>query len=89
MSDTINEFGTPVSNHVCATCGVEFTICPAIPDGETGWENCLAPECDSYDSHRDAEVLFKTDSELAQDDKPVSLKMLRARKTFQETGKIT
>lgn len=53
-----NEYGTPMSLHVCDTCGCEFSVIPAIADGVPGWENCLGTECDSYDPNRDADKFF-------------------------------
>ena len=52
------------SKHTCATCGIDFTIRPAIPDGTPGYENCLGPDCESYDPHRDLDVLFMSDEEI-------------------------
>ena len=79
--ESINEQGTPVSVHDCQTCGGEFTLCPLVPDDKAHeWPDCLEPDCDSYDPHRDADILFQSDSEIANNGKPVSLKMLRARK---------
>ncbi len=74
-----NEHGIVVSTHACNTCGIGFTVCPAIPDDKDGWENCIAPECKSYDPERDIDVLFMSDGELAA--RPiVSMNMLRKRK---------
>ncbi len=53
-----NECGTPVSVHVCDTCGNSFTVCPAA--GNKGWENCLGEGCPSYDAERDVDMLFET-----------------------------
>lgn len=46
----INEFGVKISEHKCNTCGVIFTLCPVE---ETGWEDCLSKNCESYDPDRD------------------------------------
>ena len=57
LRDDKNEYGTPVSVHKCLVCGAEFTVCPAVPDGvEHG--GCTGPECASYDSSRDVDLLF-------------------------------
>jgi len=89
VREDVNEYGTPVSVHNCQTCGGEFTLCPLIPDDDAHrWPDCLSPECESYDPHRDADLLFMSDKEIANNEKPVSLKMLRARKSFKTTGKI-
>ena len=40
-----NEHGVRVTEHICETCGVEFTICPGIDD----YPDCLDIDCDSYD----------------------------------------
>jgi len=50
-----NEYGTFVSVHHCAACGREFTICP--PSSTYG-DDCILPECASYDPSRDADVFF-------------------------------
>ncbi len=51
-----NESNTPISIHICDTCGEEFTVCPLVEND--GWENCLGPECSSYDKSRDVDRLF-------------------------------
>ena len=52
----INEFGSPISEHVCDVCDDSFTVCPpALGDG---WDNCLSESCPSYDEDRDAGRLF-------------------------------
>lgn len=61
-----NEYGTPVSVHICDTCGVEFTVCPAADDNKKGWENCLIPECDSYDEKRDIDKWFDDKGKLKE-----------------------
>jgi hypothetical protein len=53
-----NEHGTPVSIHVCHTCGQEFTVCPPSP---RYGRDCTMPECASYDPATDAEVFFAPD----------------------------
>lgn len=64
-------------------------MCPLIPDADAHrWPDCLAPECESYDPHRDAEILFMSDREIANNEKPVSIKMLQARKLFKTTRTI-
>jgi heterodisulfide reductase subunit A-like polyferredoxin len=54
-----NEYGTPISVHVCTACGKTFTVCP--PASANFGDDCLAPECSSYDPARDAEVFFGPD----------------------------
>jgi hypothetical protein len=53
-----NEYGTPISIHVCSACGDQFTVCP--PSATFG-DECLAITCPSYDPARDAEVFFAPD----------------------------
>ena len=77
--ETTNEYCTPVSTHVCDTCGEEYTVCPAIPDDKEGWESCLAWGCVSYEPDRDVDVLFMSDAEIAERE-IVSMDMLRKRK---------
>jgi len=45
---TTNEYGTQVSEHLCETCFKTFTVCPAIREGQKGWDNCLGIDCPSY-----------------------------------------
>jgi hypothetical protein len=54
----INEFGTRISMHICDACGNFFTICPAKNQEDEGWNNCLAPNCKSYDPNRDVDNMF-------------------------------
>ncbi len=87
--ESVNENGTPVSVHECQACGNKFTLCPLVPDDKAHeWPNCMAPNCESYDPHRDAAILFQSDSEIANNGKPASLKMLQARKQFKKTGEL-
>jgi hypothetical protein len=58
IGESVNEYGTPVSVHVCDTCGQGFTCCPAIPEGQPGWENCLSESCPSYDLSRDIDLAW-------------------------------
>lgn len=83
-----NKHGTLTSSHICDTCGQSFTITPSAPGNGEGYENCLAPECDSYDPHRDVDILFMSDKEIANNGKLVSLKILQKRKKFKDTGKL-
>lgn len=54
-----NEYGTPVSRHICDTCGKEYTVCPAIPPKRAAdWDGCLSVHCPTYDMSRDADLLF-------------------------------
>ena len=55
----VNEYGTPISSHVCKTCKRPFTVVPAVPVDSKAWENCLADDCASYDPNRDASYLFE------------------------------
>lgn len=58
VRETENEYGTPVSEFICETCGGKFTVCPAVEeDKRDNWQNCLAEECDSYDIDRDVSVI--------------------------------
>ena len=87
--ERVNEYGTPVSVHTCQTCGMEFTLCPLVPDDKSDqWPDCMALECESYDPHRDADILFQSDKEIANNGKPGSMKMLQARKNFKTTGEL-
>ncbi len=56
MELSVNEYGTPVSAHVCHTCGDPFTLCPPCMRGDE--YGCRAPACDSYVPEQDADVLF-------------------------------
>lgn len=59
IAESVNDYGTPVSVHVCETCGNSFTLCPLVTDKEsTKWPDCLAQECESYDEDRDVDKLF-------------------------------
>lgn len=75
-----NEHGTGVSHHICETCGVEFTLCPAVGPEEAGWENCMADDCPSYDPGRDVEILFMSNAEIAREKRVVDIKFLRQRR---------
>lgn len=48
----VNDYGTPVSRHICMTCNRPYTVCPEVIDDEH-WKNCLADDCKSYDPSRD------------------------------------
>lgn len=63
-----NQYGTKVSVHICDTCGDKFTVCPAVGD-KPSWENCLRPECASYDPSRDADKLFGDDGKILPNSK--------------------
>ena len=78
MREAINKYGTPIGIFICEVCGKEFTVCP-LPKNPDNWKGCLAPACASYDINRDAEVLFMSDEELAQQP-VVSLDMVKTRK---------
>lgn len=47
-----NEHGVRVTEHVCDTCGTEFTLCP----GEEDWPDCLGEDCASYDPEREVDL---------------------------------
>ncbi len=82
------EGGLRVSAHVCETCGEEFTLCPPVEKGVAGWEGCGSEGCASYDPSRDMDIVFMTDAEIARDKPLVSMKMLKKRRAFQETGAL-
>jgi hypothetical protein len=52
-----NDYGTPVSVHICDDCGTQFTVCPP---GKEDWGGCLHEDCESYDINRDvmAKIFF-------------------------------
>lgn len=59
IRDDFNEFGTPITVHLCEFCGNEFTVCPPVLDEKLDqWRGCLAVECPSYDPKRDIDKLF-------------------------------
>jgi len=59
IGNGLNKFGTPISIHICEFCGVEFTVCPAVPpEKEDQWLGCLAPSCSSYDPSRDVDKMI-------------------------------
>jgi len=58
IGETVNEYGTPVSQHFCEDCQTEFTVCPPAGDD---WGGCLSEECDSYDIHRDIDLVWGRD----------------------------
>lgn len=72
--------GNHVSTHRCDTCGVEFTLCPAVSANEPGRGHCLDDNCESYDPHRDLDLLFMSDDEIARDKRVVSIIRLRKRR---------
>lgn len=83
LREGTNEEGTPISFFTCGTCAKEFNICPVVPVNErSDWPDCLSPECSSYDPHRDAEVLFMTDEEIAKEKPVVSITKLRQRRNL-------
>lgn len=51
-----NEYGTPISKHICNQCGGEFTVCP--PSHYENNAGCGSTSCTSYDPRRDADILF-------------------------------
>lgn len=53
----VNEFGTPVSRHLCDSCGRPFSVCPPVE--EDSWGGCcLAEGCASYDLTRDIDLVW-------------------------------
>ena len=60
MKISINEFGTPVLERKCSTCGGNFTVCP-VPENLHDWQDCLSEDCGSYDPDRDVDKLFDGD----------------------------
>lgn len=64
--DGVNKYGTPITRMVCAACGSEFTVCPAIDPAAFG-PYCLGDNCPSYDIERDPTYLFApSDPELIE-----------------------
>ena len=55
--NAVNEYGTRILVKRCKTCNTRFTVCPR-PDNLDDWENCMAPECASYDKSRDVDDIF-------------------------------
>jgi hypothetical protein len=53
-----NEYGRPVSVHVCQTCGHTFTVCPPADGPRT---DCTGDDCPSYDPSLDASIYFLPD----------------------------
>lgn len=54
LRQQVNEFGTSVSAFECDTCGAGYTICPEpLVEQRWMWQNCMTPECQSYDVSRD------------------------------------
>ena len=44
-----NDYGTPVSMHICDTCGEPFTNCPVPSDPRSPlYAGCTATTCGSY-----------------------------------------
>lgn len=56
---TVNDCGTPVTVMTCAACGHEFTVCPALPEGNDWGADCLGDLCPSYDIARDVDMFFE------------------------------
>lgn len=54
----VNEYGTPVSCHICESCGHPFTVCPPRTVEQWG-TGCLGDECPSYDITRDVDMFFE------------------------------
>jgi uncharacterized RmlC-like cupin family protein len=57
VGEDVNEYGSPVSHHICCECGDMFTVCPPVPDG-VQYGGCLAETCESYDINRDVDALL-------------------------------
>lgn len=50
----LNDYGNPRSVFLCDTCGGRYTIDPEPPVGDRWmWQDCMAPECESFDITRD------------------------------------
>ena len=47
-----NEHGVQVTEHVCETCEIPFTVCPGVDD----WPDCLSEDCASYDPDREVDL---------------------------------
>ena len=47
-----NKHGVRVTEHICDTCGAEFTLCP----GDDRWPDCLDESCASYDPEREVDL---------------------------------
>lgn len=61
IRNDFNEYGTPISVHICEFCGREFEVCPAVKDENLdGWRGCLSPKCDSYDPERDVDKMLES-----------------------------
>ena len=73
-----NKYGTKISVHICDACGKKFTVCPEVGE-RPGWENCLAPECKSYDSNRDVDKLFGDDDKLLPEVKIKAVPILKSK----------
>lgn len=59
IRDDVNEYGTPITVMKCEFCGVEFTLCPAVPDERLDqWDGCLDTVCSSYDPARDVDAMI-------------------------------
>ncbi len=64
---TPNGHGLSEYEMVCETCGRDYTVTSStVPDG-AGWENCLAPDCKSYDITRDPFHMFDPEEATALD----------------------
>ncbi len=74
-----NEHGTTTGHFVCDACKEPFTVTPN-PRERGQWDFCLSDQCTSYDPHRDADVLFMTDDEIADEKSVVSISKLRERR---------
>jgi len=49
-----NNEGDKVTIHECNTCGTYYSVCPPVGVHEQeAWDDCLAPDCPSYDLKRD------------------------------------
>jgi hypothetical protein len=51
-SEHTNEHGIRVTEHICETCGVYFSLTPGSDD----WPDCLGDDCASYDPDREIDV---------------------------------
>lgn len=57
LYESMNEYAIPVTHYRCDTCHVFYSICPA-PTSDEHWQNCMAPDCESYDPSRDLDDRF-------------------------------
>ncbi len=84
LRESKNEYGTPVSFFRCGFCGKEYDVCPSVEESmRDSWAEggCQEDSCPSYDPKRDADILFMSDDEIAEEKPLVHISMLSARKS--------